>query len=115
MSEQKLLPLLYRAKPFDPGRTLLIQEGLAAHFAGDYVKAIHVLIPQIEHCLRRPLAGLGKATNKHRRSDLGIMVEKSLNDILEAEPVIQSILGPDVSFYLRGFLCDHGATTCGTT
>jgi hypothetical protein len=50
------------------------------------------VLPQIEHCLRRLLGMLGKPTNKHRRSDLGVMVEKSLNDILENEPIVRSCL-----------------------
>ncbi len=49
---------------------------------------------------------LGKPTNKHRRSDLSVMIEKSLNDILESEPAIQNCLGDDVTFYFRVFLCD---------
>ncbi len=65
-----------------------------------------MLVPQIEHCLRRLLAMLGKPTNKHRRSDLHVMIEKSLNDILETEPVIQQCLGDDATFYLRVLLCD---------
>jgi len=34
------------------------------------------------------------------------MVEKSLNDILEAEAAIQQCLGNDITTYLRVFLCD---------
>ena len=49
---------------------------------------------------------LGKPTNKHRRSDLNVMVEKSLNDILEGESVVQQCLGDDMTVYLRVFLCD---------
>lgn len=49
---------------------------------------------------------IGKPTNKHRRSDTGVMVEKSLNDILESDPDVTSFLGDDFVFYLRMFLCD---------
>jgi hypothetical protein len=43
---------------------------------------------------------------KHRRSDLNVMVEKSLNDILENEQVLLECLGEDMVMYLRVFLCD---------
>jgi len=101
-----VLPLLFHSPLFDPARTMLMEQAIDAYIAGDHVKTIHVLVPQIEHCLRRLLAMLGKPTNKHRRSDLGVMIEKSLNDILEAEPVIQQCLGDDATFYLRTLLCD---------
>lgn len=101
-----VLPLLFQSPLFDQARTFLFEQAVDAYLAGDHVKTIHVLIPQIEHCLRRLLAMLGKPTNKHRRSDLGVMIEKSMNDILESEPVIQECLGEDATFYLRVLLCD---------
>jgi hypothetical protein len=105
-TSKTVLPLLYESPLFDPARTMLLEQAIDAYLVDDHVKAIHVLVPQIEHCLRRLLAMLGKPTNKHRRSDLGVMIEKSLNDILEAEPVIKQCLGDDATFYLRVLLCD---------
>ncbi len=105
-SSRTVLPILFQCPLFDPTRTLLLEQAIDAYVANDHVKTIHVLAPQIEHCLRRLLAFLGKPTNKHRRSDLGVMIEKSLNDILEAEPAIQDCLGDDATFYLRVLLCD---------
>lgn len=49
---------------------------------------------------------LGCPTNKHWRSNLGIMQEKSLNDILEGEAAIAQCLGNDVVQYLRALLSD---------
>ena len=49
---------------------------------------------------------LGCQTNKHWRSNLGIMQEKSLNDILEGEPAIEQCLGSDILQYLRALLSD---------
>ncbi len=101
-----VLPILIQSPLFDAARTFFFEQGIDAYHANDHVKAIHVLVPQIESCLRRLLAMLGKPTNKHRRSDLGVMIEKSLNDILESEPVIQQCLGDDTTLYLRVLLCD---------
>jgi len=106
------LPLLFQSPLFDPDRTFLLEQGIDAYLANDQVKTIHVLVPQIDHCLRRLLAMLGSPTNKQRRSDLSVMIEKSLNDILELEPVIQNCLGDDATFYLRVFLCDPRCPSC---
>ncbi|GDY10675.1 hypothetical protein LBMAG52_41630 [Planctomycetia bacterium] len=105
-TSKTLLPLLLQSPLFDVERTFLLEQGIEAYLAQDHVKTIHVLVPQIEHALRRLLAIQGKPTNKHRRSDASVMVEKSLNDILESEPVVQQFLSDDVTFYFRVFLCD---------
>lgn len=105
-SPKAILPYLFESPLFDPARTGLLEQGIDAYLANDHVKAIHVLLPQIEHCLRRLLGILGKPTNKHRRSDLGIMVEKSLNDILDYESSVQQCLGEDATAYLQILLCD---------
>jgi len=106
LSPGSLLPHLFESPLFDPARTGLLEQGIGAYIANDHVKAIPVLLPQIEHCLRRLLGMLGKPTNKHRRSDLGIMVEKSLNDILESESTVRQCLGEDATAYLQVLLCD---------
>jgi lysyl-tRNA synthetase class 1 len=105
-SPTSLLPHLFESPLFDPARTGLLEQGIGAYIVSDHVKAIHVLLPQIEHCLRRLLGMLGKPTNKHRRSDLGIMVEKSLNDVLESESRVRQCLGEDTTIYLQVLLCD---------
>ncbi len=106
LTAEVILDFLYQSPFFDPDRRPLLEHGIRAYLEGDYVKTIHVLVPQVEHMLRRLLAMLGGATAKHRRSDFTTMVEKSLNDILESEPVIQQCLGDDINTYLRVFLCD---------
>jgi hypothetical protein len=74
---------------FDPGRHPLLREGVASYLEGDHVKAVHIIVPQIEHALRVLLARLGQPTNKPMRSGKGVMQEKTLTDILEYEPAIR--------------------------
>ncbi len=105
-SAETILPFLFKSPLFDQDRQPLLENAVTAYFAGDHITAIHVLLPQIEHALRRLLGLLGKPTNKHRRSDLTVMVEKTLNDILENEQSIQDCLGEGVIMYLRVVLCD---------
>jgi hypothetical protein len=63
----------------------LLREGLIAYEKEDFVKTIHVLVPQIEHILRGFLGGLGVPTLKTVRNHPGIMDAKSMNDILSDE------------------------------
>jgi len=108
LSATTLLPILYRSPLFDPDRAGLFEQALEAYFHGDSVKSIHVLLPQVEHSLRRLLAGMGKATDKKRstKSNNYVMVEKNLNEIL-CEPEVVKALTPDAAFQFRMVLCDE--------
>lgn len=88
----------------DPKRTRLLGEGFEAYFRGDHVKAIHVLIPQLEHLLRRALDALGEVTDKAHRTRPG-MQEKNWNDILAAER-IQDRMPEDLRIYLVALFAD---------
>ena len=105
-SARTVLPFLLKSPLFGTDRGPLLEHAITAYVRGDHITTIHVLVPQIEHTLRQLLGMLGKPTNKHRRSDLSVMVEKTLNDILESEQAIQDCLGEDMVTYLRVFLCD---------
>jgi hypothetical protein len=105
-SADSMRAFLSQSELFDDSRLPLIEHAINAYLADDHVTAIHVLVPQIEAALRKLLPILGKPTNKHRRSDTGVMVEKTLNDILESEPAVTKFFGEDFVFYLRMFLCD---------
>ena len=103
---ESMRSFLAKSLLFDESRLPLFDRAMKAYLADDHITVIHVLVPQIEHALRNLLGILGKPTNKHRRADRTVMIEKSLNDILESEPVISQFLGEDFVFYLRMFLCD---------
>jgi hypothetical protein len=103
---ETVVPIIFRSPLFDESRRPLFENAVNAYIREDHIAVTHILIPQIEQALRRLLGFLGKATNKHRRSDLKVMVEKSLSDILENEPIVHECLGDDMMMYLRVFLCD---------
>ncbi len=105
-SPETMRSFLCKSLLFEESRLPLFDRAMEAYLADDHITVIHVLIPQIEHALRNLLGILGKPTNKHRRADRSVMIEKSLNEILESEPVIPQFLGEDFVFYLRVFLCD---------
>ncbi len=69
-------------------------EAIDAYLKEDMVKAIHVLVPQIENSLRHLLTLMGVPTNKPMRGPKGVMQEKNLNDIL-TDPAIQASMDED--------------------
>lgn len=80
----------------------IIRTGLERHFAGDYVSAIHVLVPQLEATLREVLERLGEATISMRQ---GRILEKPLDEVLRS-PKMKSFLGENLWYYLKVFLVD---------
>jgi len=101
---QTILSVLEESPTFDPARHVLLEDGIQAYLAGDHIKAIHVLVPQVEHALRRLLALLGVPTLRAGRN--GIMQVKNLNEILR-EAAIQKALGEDLQLYLLTLLVDQ--------
>jgi len=99
-----ILSMFEECPIFDLERRPLLESGVSAYFAGDQIKAIHVLIPQIEHILRRLLLLLGGSELRAGRN--GTMQVKNLNEILR-EPAIKSALGEDIHLYLLTFLADQ--------
>lgn len=81
----------------------MLEVGLRAYWEGDSIAAIHVLIPQIEHAVRR-LAGLVGAHLFSRRSRGGLQY-RTLDDLLSDEAVTRA-LSEDLSTYLRVLLTD---------
>jgi len=99
LSVDDILKFLYESPLFvDSGKSLL-REGLEAYEKEDFVKAIHVLVPQTEHILRNFLGILGVPTLKTVRNHPGIMDAKSMNDILSDERM-RDVLSENLWRYL---------------
>jgi len=106
LTSEMLVSFLHRSPIFQSEFRDLMSQGVDAYMAGDHVKAISVLVPQIENALRRYLQLLGQPPNKDWRGDATTKLEKNLNDILEREQVIKDALGEGVHLYLLTFLAD---------
>ena len=83
----------------------LLREGLKAWFDGDYAKAIHVLIPQVEKGLREIVGLLGKPTSKPSRQVQGVSEARNMGDMLFGKDV-QEALGPDLTVHLQAMYSD---------
>ncbi len=69
----------------------MLLEGLRAYEQSDFLKAIHLLVPQIEQTLRNFLVLLGISHTKTVRGHPGISDVKSMNQVLEDERVQQAM------------------------
>jgi lysyl-tRNA synthetase class 1 len=84
--------------------TFLI-EGVRAWYERDLVKAVHVLVPQIERGLRGIVAKLGKPVTKAHSTVAGVGVAIGMGDILYSEE-LSLALGPDLSLYFLALYAD---------
>jgi lysyl-tRNA synthetase, class I len=86
----------------------LLQDGVTAWQDGDLVKALHVLIPQIEHGLRSILGKLGKPTTKPHPKVAGVSLAMNMGDILyDSEIAVKlGVMGPNVVLYLLALYAD---------
>lgn len=85
------------------GRSALFGKALFAGFDGDFVTALHLLIPQIEHMVRIHLKQAGASTTTLDKE--GIENENGLSTLM-ALPVAEEIFGKDLAFELKALLCD---------
>ena len=80
-------------------------EGVKAWFAGDLVKAVHVLVPQAECGLRGIVGQLGKPVTKAHPAVAGAGVALTMGDILYSEELTEA-LGPDLTLYFLALFAD---------
>lgn len=96
---EHLVGWLSQCPVFPSSRLNFIREGLAAWFAGDMVKAIHVLVPQVESALRDVLAALGGAVTRPDPNGGGFQVI-SLGDVLNHER-FRAAVPEDIRFHFK--------------
>jgi hypothetical protein len=84
-------------------RMPFIEEGVRAHLAGDYIKSIHLFVPQIEEMLRQLLKLLSIPRSKSVRGKPGVTELKNMGEILR-DPRIIETLDEDVHIFLLHLL-----------
>ncbi len=97
--------------PFVPtGREIIYARGLFYRMTGDFLLAMHLLIPQLENSIRHLLACAGLESFKIVKNK--IQDERGLTVTLVEEPyagALEKCLDRDILFDLRGLLVDrHG-------
>jgi hypothetical protein len=98
------LMFLVLNNPFIPaGHEGIYLRGIQAGFHGDWLAAMHLLIPQLEASIRDVLQQGGAITSGMRD---GIQAEKDLKQLFEM-PEFEKMFGPDLLFDLRGILIER--------
>lgn len=95
---------LARQSPIVPkDRTELFGRALFAGYDRDFVTALHLLIPQIEHMVRVHLKQAGAKTTNLDKD--GIENENGLSTLMDL-PEANVVFGKDLAFELRTLFCD---------
>ena len=84
------------------GRELLFGKALFAGYDRDFVTALHILVPQIEHMVRYHLKQAGVQTTNIDSN--GIENENGLSSLMDF-PQTKEIFGEDLSFEIRALFC----------
>jgi len=95
----EVLGFLCRSPLFAESRRELLREGLHAYEQGDFTKAVHVLVPQVEQSLRNLLGLLRIPTTKTVARHPGIEDVKSMNDVL-GDPRVRQAMTENLWRYL---------------
>jgi hypothetical protein len=104
LNEESIIGFLSEAPFFAPTREPLLREGLAAWLAEDAVKAIHVLVPQVEAACRDLLQALGASVRRLDPHSGGFEVIGM--GALVNHPRFRAGVPKDMRFNLRAFYCD---------
>ncbi len=95
---------LARQSPIVPkDRYELFGKALFAGYDRDFVIALHILIPQIEHMVRVHLKQAGAKTTNLDKD--GIENENGLSTLMDL-PEADAVFGKDLAFELRTLFCD---------
>ena len=98
------LQFAFQSPAFPPENRVLIERGLRAFLEGDFVVAIHILIPQIEAGVRYLLAATGGPVyevGRHGGNNL-----RNLDKLL-SDPRLVASLTERIALYLRVLLTDQ--------
>jgi hypothetical protein len=103
LRENDFVVIAGRSPIVPQGRERLFGKALFAGYDKDFIAAIHLLVPQIEHMVRWHLKAAGiKTTNLDKN---GVENENGLSALMEL-PEVTQIFGEDLSFELKALFCD---------
>ncbi len=95
---------LARNSPIVPkDRAGLFGKALFAGYECDFISALHLLIPQIEHLVRVHLKQAGAKTTNIDKD--GIQNENGMSTLLQLPEAVQ-VFGKDLAFELNSLFCD---------
>ena len=90
-SSELIDQMLAGAPLFREDRREFFEQGFAAYETGDYMKAIHVLVPQVENMMRELLGELGAGKSKPNPLQTHLFDHKNMNDFFREPKVIEAM------------------------
>lgn len=85
-------------------RVDVVAKGLYAGYCGDYVQAIHILVPQFEHMVRIALQDAGAHTTTHDAD--GLDMEAGLSTLVQRQQML-TVFGADLTFTIQSIMCEQ--------
>ena len=104
MTADQIVDTLSASPVFASARRSILVSGIQAWLSQDYIKAIHVLVPQVEHAVRT-LASLSGVPTTTRGYTRGLMQTRGLGEILH-DRLFRQLIDDNVRLYLLVFLAD---------
>lgn len=104
ISEDDLINIVGLSGTVPAERVSLVAKGLKAGFEGDFVVALHLLVPQLEHLVRVHLQHYGEKTTTPDPD--GLQREAGLTTLVNL-PGMETVFGVDLAFEIRALFCDR--------
>jgi Domain of unknown function (DUF4209) len=96
------LPITSQSPIIPPGREKLVAMGLFYGYDNDFISAIHLLVPQIEHIVRMQFKIRGIKTTSLDSN--GIETENGLSTLVD-HPDMNTVFGDDLTFEIKSLFC----------
>ncbi|WP_316869812.1 DUF4209 domain-containing protein [Ralstonia wenshanensis] len=103
LREYDFVALAHQSPIVPKARAKLFGKALFAGYEGDFVTALHILIPQVEHLVRMHLKQAGAKTTNIDRD--GIENENGMSTLMEL-PEAEHVFGKALAFEFRSLFCD---------
>jgi hypothetical protein len=91
---------------FHEDRRGFFEQGFAAYESGDYMKAIHVLVPQVENMMRELLGELDAGKVKPNKQQPHLFDHKNMNDFFR-EPLVIESMEESLYHFLKSLYIDR--------
>lgn len=98
LSSDLLMDKLRACNHFMENNLKIIDAGVKCYFNADYISSLHVLVPQLEACIRNIFSQANYSTTSIKKNQT--QHEETFNEFLKREEVIQ-ILGKRLHKYLQ--------------
>ena len=105
LDADQIWAVLVESPLFGEDQRAIVVDGLAAWLSGDHVKAIHVLVPQVERAVRN-FAGFIGVPITGRGHTKGTMQIRALGEILY-DDLFARLVDENLRKYLLAFLADQ--------